>query len=179
MFRRIKSPKSFLALYTKLTKLFDRVLGYRKRGISIGRLAIVLVAFGLFSVTLATIAGQLTSRTVIGSRGTVEAVGVGVYWDNNCTNAVTSIDWGMVEPGSTENVTSYIRNEGNSASTLSMYTLNWNPSNASEYMVLSWDYGGQSINPSEVMQVTFTLSVSASIEGVTSFSFEIVIVGSG
>jgi len=60
-----------------------------------------------------------------------------------------------------------------------MYTSNWNPSNASDYMTLSWDYGGQSINPDEVVQVTFTLSVDASIDGITGFSFDITIVGSG
>jgi hypothetical protein len=60
-----------------------------------------------------------------------------------------------------------------------MYTSNWNPSNASGYMSLSWDYGEQSIDVDEVVQVTFTLSVDAGIEGITSFSFDITIVGSG
>jgi len=60
-----------------------------------------------------------------------------------------------------------------------MYASNWSPSNASDYLTLSWDYGGQSINPDDVAQVTFTLSVDASIEGITSFSFDITIVGSG
>jgi len=62
---------------------------------------------------------------------------------------------------------------------LSMYTSNWSPLNASDYMILSWDYGGQSIGVGEVVRVTFTLSVDASIEGITSFSFDITIVGSG
>jgi len=56
-----------------------------------------------------------------------------------------------------------------------MYTSNWSPSNASDYMSLSWDYGGQSIDVDEVVQVTFTLSVDASIEGITNFSFDITI----
>jgi len=119
-----------------------------------------------------------TSRTV-SNAGTVKAIGVGVYWNNECTDPLSSIDWGILEPGSSKNVTCYIRNEGNSVSTLSMYASNWNPSNASDYLTLSWDYGGQSINPEDVAQVTFKLSVDASIDGITSFSFDITIVGSG
>jgi len=119
-----------------------------------------------------------TSRTV-SNAGTVKAIGVGVFWNNECTDPLSSIDWGILEPGSSKKVTCYIRNEGNSVSTLSMYASNWSPSNASDYLTLSWDYGGQSINPDDVTQVTFTLSVDASIDGITSFSFDITIVGSG
>jgi len=119
-----------------------------------------------------------TSRTV-SNAGTVKTIGVGVYWDDGCANPLSSVDWGVLEPGSSENVSCYIRNEGSSVSTLSMYTSNWSPSNASGYLSLSWDYGGQSIDVDEVVQVTYTLSVDASIEGITSFSFDITIVGSG
>jgi hypothetical protein len=119
-----------------------------------------------------------TSRKVPNA-GTVEVIGVGVYRDSGCTSILSSIDWGVLEPGSSKNFTCHIRNEGSSVSTLSMYTSNWNPSKASDYMSLSWDYGGQSIDADEAVQVTFTLTTDASIEGITSFSFDITIVGSG
>ena len=140
--------------------------------------ASALLTVVLYTLALSVLASVQTSRTV-SNAGTVKAVGVGVYWDSACTDPLSSIGWGMLEPGSSKDVSCYIRNEGNSVSNLSMYTSNWNPSNASEYMSLSWDYGGQSINPDEVLQVTFTLSVSASIEGIMNFSFDIVIIGSG
>jgi len=60
-----------------------------------------------------------------------------------------------------------------------MYTENWYPSNAADYISLSWDYGGQLVNPDELIPVIFTLSISGSVEGITSFSFDIVIMGSG
>ena len=147
-----------------------------------GIVASAILVLVLYTLTL-SVAGQVlspvqTSRTV-SNAGTVKAIGVSVYWNSECTNPLSSIGWGMLEPGSSKNVTCYIRNEGNSASTLSMYTSNWNPSNASDYISLSWDYGGQPLNPDEVVQVMFTLSVSASIEGITSFGFDITIVGSG
>jgi hypothetical protein len=135
-----------------------------------------------YTLTL-SLAGEVfsavqTSRKVSNS-GTIVAVGVGAYSDSGCTKPLSSIDWGMLEPGSSKDESCYIRNEGNSVLTLSMSTSNWDPSDASNYMSLSWDYGGQSINPDEAIKVTFTLSVSASIDGITSFSFDITIVGTG
>jgi len=103
----------------------------------------------------------------------------GVYEDPECSSRVPSVDWGVLEPGSTKNVIVYIRNEGTTAITLSLNATNWNPPNASDYMTLDWDYAGQVINPGEVVQVTLTLSVSPSIEGITSFIFDIVVTGSG
>jgi len=139
--------------------------------------ALTLVTY----VLALSLAGQALSATQtsrkVSNAGKVKTFGVGVYWDNKCTNILSSIDWGVLEPGSSESVTYCIRNEGSSVSTLSMYTANWNPPNASDYLTLSWDYSGQSIDVDEVVQVTFTLSVDASIEGITNFSFDITIVG--
>ena len=140
-------------------------------------LVLVLYTFSLW-VVVPVLSSLQTSRK-ISSTGAVKVIGVEVYQDYECTSPVSSIDWGVLEPGSSENFACYVRNEGNSASTLSMHTSNWSPSGASDYMTLSWDYGGQSINPDEVVQVTFTLSVSADIDGITSFSFDTTIVGSG
>jgi len=144
-------------------------------------LATVFVVAGiLFAFVLldGTVMGTLLGRVTLPNLGTVKAMGVGVYWDSGCSNSVTSVNWGTVEPGSTNDVTVFIRNEGNGAETLSSTAENWNPSTASMYMSLTWDYGGQVIDVGEVVQVTLSLSVSASITGITSFSFDIVIVGS-
>ena len=134
----------------------------------------VLILFMMTQVTSLV----LTSKT-IPNVGVVKAVGVEVYWDAALTNKVSSIDWGVLDPGSNKNVTVYIRNEGNSAVSLTMNTANWNPSTASNYMTLTWNYGGQSINVGAVIQVKLTLSVSASVAGITNFSFDINIVASG
>jgi len=136
---------------------------------------LTLVTYVLaLSLTGQVFSAVQSSRTV-SNAGTVRTFGVGVYQDSDCINALNSFDWGTLEPGSSKNVTCYVRNELSSVSTLSMYTSNWSPSNASDYMSLSWDYGGQSIDVDEVVQVTFTLSVDASIEGITNFSFDITI----
>jgi len=60
----------------------------------------------------------------------------------------------MVEPDSMNNVTVYVKNEGNMASSISLATENWNPLNASDYLALI---------------------VSSSAHGIESFSFNIII----
>ncbi|MDH5481719.1 MAG: hypothetical protein OEY22_02405 [Candidatus Bathyarchaeota archaeon] len=123
--------------------------------------------------------GFVRSSVRIVGRGTVKAVGVGVFWNSNCTNPVSFIDWGMVEPGSMNNATVYVRNEGNVAASISLATENWNPSNASDYLTLSWNYDGRQLNPREVVQTALILSVSSSVHGIESFSFDIIISSSG
>lgn len=138
-----------------------------------------LVAYTLALSLLNPASSPLLTKSKISSGGAVKAIGVAVYSDAGCTSRLTSIDWGVLEPGENKKVTFYIQNDGNYALTVSLSTENWSPSNAQEYITLGWDYGGQSINPGEVIEVTFTLSVSAGVSDITDFSFDIVIVGSG
>jgi len=135
--------------------------------------AAVLIA-ALFTLALAAYA-ILQSSVRINNQGTVKALGVGVYWDSNCTNPVSLINWGTVEPGSTNNVTVYVRNEGNTAANISMTTENWNPTNAPNYLTLNWNYNGQQLNPSEAVQITLSLIVSSNVQGIENFSFDIII----
>jgi hypothetical protein len=141
-----------------------------------------LTKIGVFAIVLASIAVvyALTSVSVyLSSVGTVKALGVGIYWDSTCSQTVSSIDWGSAEPGAVKNLTVYIRNEGNSPITLSLQTANWNPPNATDYISLSWNYSSQTIGADQVLAVTLSLSISSNIQGITTFSSDIVIVGSG
>lgn len=131
---------------------------------------------GIIASVLA--AGLLMAYQRVPNSGNVKTVGVGVYWDNACTNNVTSIDWGFLEPGATVNKTVYIKNEGNTPMVLNMTTDNWNPASASENITLSWNREGYVLNTTApVVQAILTLSVSSNISGVTSFSFDIIITG--
>jgi len=120
-------------------------------------------------------AGQLSPFTPIESGGSVKKVNVGVYWHRNCSDTVSFIEWGNIEPGSVKNVSLFIRNEGTVAADLFLSTDNWNPSNASEFMTLSWDYNGQTLKRSKIDLVALTLQVSPSVSGIKSFSFDIII----
>ena len=148
-----------------------------ERIVAIAALALVVYISSL--CLIGQVMSALQSNKTISNVGAVKAIGVGVYWDQACSNTVASIDWGTIEPGSTVNRTCYIRNEGNSASTLSLQTSNWSPPEAADYMNLSWDYDGQSVDIDDVVQVKFTLSVANSIQNVTSFSFVMTVSASG
>ncbi len=124
-------------------------------------------------------AGQAT--TTLSSTGTIQiqtTAGIGVYSNGQGTTSLTSLSWGTLQPGGTQNVTCYIKNEGNTATTLSLETSNWNSTPAQDYLDLSWNYNGTPIDPDVVVQISLTLTVDSNIQGVSTFSFDITIVGS-
>ncbi len=142
-------------------------------------LLVVFLTIALTASILGTTLSAVQKNRTINDHGRVKGIGVGVYWDSACTNATSSIDWGVLDPGSSNTVTFYVRNEGNSAATLSMATQNWNPSTASTYMSLYWDYKSQILNVNQPLQVKLTLSVSSTASGIADFTFDIIIVASG
>jgi hypothetical protein len=150
-----------------------------KHEIMVAVAALILVVYALSLSMYGQVLSAVQTNKTLSNTGAIQAVGVGVYSDQACTSPVSSISWGTISPGSNVNKTVYIRNEGNAAATLSMTTSNWSPANASNYMTLKWNYGGQSLAVNQVVQVMFTLSVSSSITGITSFSFTITITATG
>jgi len=122
-----------------------------------------------------TILGRFPFIRLIGSRGNMTVVGVGVYWDANCSSPVNYVDWGSVEPGSVKNVTVFIRNEGNEPSTLFLNTTNWNPQNASDFIKLNWDYNEYIIYPQQTTRVMLMLSVATITTKIKDFNFDIII----
>jgi len=134
-----------------------------------------VLAIGIYGAALSLVQ---TSKT-LSNVGTVKGIGVGIYWDSACTNWTSSINWGLLDPGSSKTVTVYVRNEGNSVATLSKATQNWNPSTGSSYMTLNWNYVGQPLSVNQVFQTKLTLVVSPTISGITNFSFDITITATG
>lgn len=116
----------------------------------------------------------ITNVSVLGAEG-----GVGVYWDRNCSNVVSSIPWGTLTPGSVKDITVYIQNKEDIPIYLNMSLMNWNPPEASKYLNLGWNCTeGRRLDNGETIQVRLTLSVSRYIRGISSFSFDILIDGS-
>jgi len=134
--------------------------------------ALVATLLAINFVVLSTTPNSTTSVSAL------EANGVGIYWDGNFNEEVRLIDWGSLNPGSVRNITVYVQNEVDESQFLRMLTMDWDPSYAPDYIALRWDYSGQRLYPSEVLQITLTLSVSRYIEGITSFNFCISITGS-
>jgi hypothetical protein len=134
-----------------------------------------------FTMVLATMAIVYAATNVftLHSTGTVKGIGVGIYWDNGCTSKVTSIDWGLAEPGTIQNKTVYIKNEGNANVTLTLQTSNWNPTSATTYISLGWTYNNQTILVNQVMQVILRLTIASNVTGITTFSFDIIVTAVG
>ena len=140
---------------------------------------LVTYTLGLSLVSQAFPAGQTT--TTLSSSGSIQiqtTAGIGVYQDYQANTPLTSVSWGTLQPGGSQNVICYIKNEGSSPTILSLETSSWSSTAAETYLDLSWNYYGTLIGPDAVVQITLTLSVDPNIEGVTTFSFDITIVGS-
>ena len=143
-------------------------------------LAIATIGFLVYTLALAAlgpVVSSLIAGKTYGNTGAVSAVGVGVYWDYNCTNPVNSFDWGFIEPGGNKSIYCYIRNTGNQKVVLSMSTSNWNPQNATQFITFKWDLEGTNLDVGGRVKATFTLVVSASIKGIMSFRFDTTITG--
>lgn len=130
-------------------------------------------------VILGTIIGSSGSSRTVVYANSIRGVGIGIYWDQNCTNRTLSLDWGLIEPGSNSTVMVYVRNDGDSAVSLWMATSNWTPSVALGYMTLIWNYPGGILSADEVIPIELILNVSPTINGITDFSFDIVITATG
>jgi hypothetical protein len=106
-------------------------------------------------------------------------VGVDVFSDANCTVSVTQIDWGFLDPGQTTNYSVYVKSQSNVEMTLTMATEDWNPSNATAVVGFSWDCQGRQVSAGTVVLANFTLTMSQTTNGLSGFTFTIVITGSG
>jgi hypothetical protein len=103
---------------------------------------------------------------------------IDIYCDIDCTNLMESITWGEIQVGSSVSVNMFVLNNGESGVILSLLTENWNPSILESDVSLVWDYDGTTIDPGEVVEIGLTLSVDPNITNITSFNFDIIIVGS-
>ena len=146
----------------------------KKSGLYLGFLAVSLAL-----VSVVFVSGLLTTSRTLSSSGTVEGIGVEVYWDSGCTQAASSVDWGYAEPGDVVTRTVYVKNSGNTPMTLSMTYSDWDPVEAGDYLSLSWNREGATLDDGEVVQAVLTLTVSDQITGITTYSFNIVIEGTG
>ena len=125
------------------------------------------------AVSYAAVSSLVKVRNV----GTIRAVGVEVYADVALTQILSEIGWGTLDPGETRTVTAWIKNTGNDAQKLVLWTENWIPTAAQNSISLTWNYADSWINAGASIPVEFTLSVDPEITGVTGFSFDIWIKG--
>lgn len=141
---------------------------------------IILIIYTLSLSLVSQVFPATQTTQTLSNSGSIQiqtTADIGIYSDSACNMPKTSLTWGTLQPGENKTQECYIKNEGTVAVILSMYANNWEPDNADDYIDLGWDYSGTPIAAEATVHVTFTLSVDSSITGITSFNFDITIVG--
>ena len=139
-------------------------------------IAIIALTITALALTLTTAAVLSTSQNV-SFGGTINAVNLGVYSDSACTQTVTSLNVGTLNPGGTGTQTIYIKNTGNIPETLTMTTNNWTPTNASSSLTLNWNRQNTVLNAQASIQATLTLTAASNTGSLTTFSCDITLTG--
>ena len=136
---------------------------------------IALTATAIF-LTLVT-AGLIATQTIPSDGTVVSAANIGAYTDSDCTQNCTHISWGTLNPDTTTNKTVYVKNTGTVPITLTMTTESWTPTDADDYLTLTWNQQNTILDPDETTPATLTLTVAQDTGDLTSFSLNIIITG--
>ena len=136
---------------------------------------IVILALVALAVLIIPVGAVVYNALRIRATGTITVIGGTLYSDANLTVPATSIEWGLLAPGSQKQITLYLRSDSTSEASLSMFTEDYAPPEAINFLFLDWNLEGHLIQPQEVKTVLLTLTVSESIAGITDFGLDIVI----
>lgn len=163
------------------------------------KMAIILVTIPLAFIAGFSVVGVIQSTERVGTSGIIveppppppppppslpsppppePKIEIDVYSDAACSHILSSVEWGEIEEGRSVNRVIYIKNRGEQGVLLSLLTDNWTPGEAANEMQLSWDYDDSVLDPGDVQQITLRLSVDNNVNGIDSFNFDIIIVGS-
>jgi hypothetical protein len=142
------------------------------------RLWLVLVVLAVL-VPCGFVVAALQFNASVTTSGNIKAVGISVYSDSAGSVVASNINWGMLEPGQRVNATLYLKNTSNVPVTVSFAVGNFVPASGQTYLACTWNYSGGVLNPGVLVAVTFTLVVASTVTGITAFSFDIGVVGSG
>jgi hypothetical protein len=141
------------------------------------------LCFAFVTVALVAVVGFALAaqyfQVKIPTIGNIVTLNVGVFSDPACTIQIVMIDWGTLAPGESKTVTCYIKSLSNVDSSFSMSTANWNSTQASLYLSVSWNREGYLAKPNEVVPASFTLHVDSAVQNVTGFSFDVIISATG
>jgi hypothetical protein len=158
-----KKPTSFIKTQIKILKKSFAISVHN----NVKRKTIFATICILTLLSLTTFIEDFSPGISIVKADSVIGIGVGIYWDKDCTNITHSLNWGFIDPNSNNNLTVYVRNEGNSVVSLGLTTANWIPPTAPSYISLIWNYSGQNLKTNEVIPIKLTLTVSPTIIDIT------------
>jgi hypothetical protein len=133
--------------------------------------AIVAVVSVAATSLVAIMLSHSDDEVYLPSLGTIKTIGVETYWDPNGENIrenltwneirIEKVGWDEIEMNQV-NTTLYVKSVSNFRVTLNMSLTDWNPAEISDYLTISWDYNGTTLNLGEIIPVTMTLSAPSS-----------------
>lgn len=139
----------------------------REKALTIAWVATIIVA----SVLVLTVIWRIRST------GRIKAIGVGVYWDAECTVECNTIDWGFMKAGELKGVTLFAKNTRNVNLTLSLLSELYEPPEAQQYLTIDWNDTGLILTPEQIRPLQLTLYVSLNVTDITTFNFDIIVLG--
>ena len=122
------------------------------------------------------IAVSLSTLTIY-NHGFLTTIGVAAYQDSACTTPLTAIEWPDISPGQIQNVTGFLRNEGNVDIILTLTTSDYQPPIAETYLTASWNYTDTALAPDIVLPIKFSLAAALNTQGFSEYSFNMTIEG--
>ena len=108
---------------------------------------------------------------------TINAVGVEAYYNSACTQPVTYLNVGYVNPGTVVNQTIYLKNSGTMPITLTMVADNWSPTATPSCLTLTWNRQDYILDAEDSVSTTLMLSAASDKVGVTTFNCNVTIIG--
>jgi hypothetical protein len=138
---------------------------------------LVLILLMLLAVSASGIQVNLHSEQMFPAltfKASISTTGVILLTGMECN--VQNIDWGVLNPGQQADRNVSVRAVGNGTLSLSYNLSDWHPSEAAQYLGLTWDYNG-SVVGQVWYPIIFTLTVDPLTVGIRDFSFNINIYG--
>jgi hypothetical protein len=132
-------------------------------------IALIMLSF----LAAGTSIGLLISEQILNNSGTiiVQSLVIKSYSDSACTIPISTLSWGTLNQGSHKEITIYLKNTGNVPATLTCSFTGWSPLTASTYITPTWNRTGSTLAAGASVSATFSLDVSETISGITTFSY--------
>jgi hypothetical protein len=160
---------NFLNQIEELNKL--RVNAMAMSPVQRRTLEIITAIFLIAMVFVAGAYAAISYTASISTSGNITGVGVSIYSDSSGNTVLNNVNWGTFEPGASVKTTIYVKSTSNVPVTLSLTTNTWQPTTASNYLTLTWNYNGGNLAPGVIYGIEMTLTASASAPSGTSFTF--------
>ena len=175
----------FINILCRLKKR-SSLIGFIKSSRKTLLLMLIVIVASVATTTIISISLNNYHNFSFPSLGNIKTIGVEAYWDSNCENRTTLLNWGTLWIGSSYNTTLFIKSVSNYDVTLNLNVTDWEPDKISDHLMLSWDYDGKIIQPGEIVKVVLTSSIDYSGRSIsylisnriTDFNFEIHILAS-